>query len=59
MAKYRVLQTSFIDNNLVNEGVIIEYDGEASHNLELIKPGKKSGSDKQNDDAPPAEGDLV
>lgn len=59
MAKYRVLQTSFIDNRLVHEGEIIEYDGDAGHNLELIEPEKKAGSKKRNDDAPPAEGDLV
>lgn len=59
MAKYRVLQTSFIDNKLVHEGEIVEYDGEASHNLELIEPEKKAGSKKRNDAASPAEGDLV
>lgn len=59
MAKYRVLQTSFIDNKLVNEGEIVEYDGEAGHNLELIEPEKKAGSKKRTDDATPAEGDLV
>lgn len=37
MAKYRVLETSFIDNKLVQPGDEIEYDGEASANLELIE----------------------
>lgn len=36
MAKYRVLEKSFIDNHLVEEGEIIEYEGEASGNLELV-----------------------
>lgn len=37
MAKYRVLEKSFINNALVDEGAIIDYDGEASANLELIE----------------------
>ncbi len=36
MPQYRVLQKSFIDNKLVDEGEIIEYHGEVSDNLELI-----------------------
>jgi hypothetical protein len=38
MAKYRVLTKSYIDSAIVNEGDVIEYDGEASANLELIEP---------------------
>lgn len=38
MAKYRVLSKSYIDGSIVDEGDIVEYDGEASANLELIEP---------------------
>ena len=38
MAKYRVLTKSYIDSSIVNEGDIVEYDGVASDNLELIGP---------------------
>jgi len=37
MAQYKVLQKSFINNNIVEEGEIVEYDGKAGSNLELIK----------------------
>ena len=37
MAQYKVLQKSFINNNIVEEGEIVEYDGKAGTNLELIK----------------------
>lgn len=40
MPQYRVLHTSFINNAIVQEGAVIDYDGEAGPNLELIK-GKK------------------
>jgi hypothetical protein len=46
MAKYRVLQKSFIDSALVNEGDIVEYDGEPGHNLELIEPEAKTKGKK-------------
>ncbi len=36
MAQYTVLQKSFINDAIVEEGAIVEYDGEASDNLELI-----------------------
>jgi len=43
MAQYRVLQKSFINNAIVEEGAIVEYDGESSDNLELIpEPVKTS-----------------
>lgn len=42
MAQYRVLQRSFVNNALLEEGAIVEYDGEPSDNLELIKASKKS-----------------
>jgi hypothetical protein len=46
MPKYRVLEKSFINNTLVNEGDIVDYEGDVHDNLELIvdaKPPKKSG----------------
>jgi hypothetical protein len=36
MPQYRVLQKSFINNQLLDEGAVIEYDGEASDNLQLL-----------------------
>jgi signal peptidase I len=47
MAKYRVLSKSYIDGSIVDEGDIIEYDGEASGNLELIKPEAKANGGKK------------
>lgn len=40
MPQYRVLQTSFINNTIVQEGATIDYDGDAGPNLELIKAKK-------------------
>lgn len=40
MAKYRVLSKSFIDNHIREEGEIIDYDGDAADNLELIPEDK-------------------
>ena len=37
MALYKVLERSFVNNALLEEGAIVEYSGEASTNLELIK----------------------
>lgn len=42
MAQVRVLQKSFIGNRIVEEGEVVEYDGELSDNLELVKKGKKA-----------------
>jgi hypothetical protein len=51
MARYRVLQKSFINDAIVEEGEIIEYDGEAGANLELVDAKQaKGGADKE----PPA-----
>lgn len=36
--KYRVTRKSFINNALCDEGDIVEYDGNASDNLELVEP---------------------
>jgi len=46
MAQYRVLQKSFINDQIVEEGDIIEYDGEASVNLEPLDVDK-SGKGKK------------
>lgn len=63
MAKYRVLEPSFIDGLLIDQkmldaagpdGYIVEYTGEASHNLEPIdaKEAKKAAAETQaSDDA--------
>ena len=45
MAQYRVLQKSFINNVLAEEGEIVEYDGEVSDNLELIPEPVKTKKD--------------
>ena len=37
MARYKVLELSWIDNVLVHPGVIINYAGIASANLELVE----------------------
>lgn len=43
MPKYLVLQKSFIDNKLHEEGDIVEYDGVPAGNLEAIDaPAKKA-----------------
>lgn len=42
MAQVRVLQKSYIGNRIVEEGEVIEYDGELSDNLEQVKKGKKA-----------------
>jgi len=45
MAQYRVLQKSFINNMIAEEGDIVEYDGEPSDNLELIPEPAKTKKD--------------
>jgi hypothetical protein len=67
MAKYKVLSKSFINNRLFEEGEIVEMDGEAGSNLELIEyaKGKKAKSEPKADgDAevvaePKADGEAV
>jgi len=46
MAKYRVLQKSFINNALVEEGQVIEFDGEPSSHLELIEEDESESKPK-------------
>lgn len=40
--KYRVLTKSFINNAIREEGDIVEYDGKAGSNLELISAEDKA-----------------
>jgi hypothetical protein len=47
MAKYRVLEESYINLALVEEGTIIEYDGEVSSNLELVDDAPQRGRPKK------------
>ncbi len=54
MPTYRVLEKSFINNAIREEGDIVEYDGRASSNLELVdgsddeqtKPSKRKWEKK-------------
>lgn len=39
--KYRVLEKSFINSALAQEGDIVEYNGKPGSNLELIKEAAK------------------
>lgn len=41
MAKYKVLETCFIDNHLCQPGDVIDFEGETGPHLEKVKPGKK------------------
>lgn len=61
MAQYRVLQRSFIGNRLVDEGDVVDYEGEPSDNLECIDdaPSKKGKKPTPPDAPPPAGEDLV
>jgi hypothetical protein len=55
MPHYKVLQKSFINNTVHEEDAIIEYDGVAGSNLELIVDRSKSKAksvDQQNNDTP-------
>lgn len=46
MAKYRVLAKSFIGNTLVEEGTVVDYDGEPGPNLEpMDKQATKAAKD--------------
>lgn len=54
MAQYKVLQKSFINNNIVEEGDIVEYDGKPGTNLEPMK-SKRSAKPDASDEAPPTQ----
>lgn len=52
MPMYRVLVRSFINNAILEEGAVVEYDGEVSDNLALIedekpKRGRKAAADPE------------
>ena len=52
MAKYKVLERSFINHAIREPGDVVEYDGMPGPNLELVKegaPGKKSDGGKKPD----------
>jgi len=40
MPRYLVLAKSFINNTIVEEGEVVEYDGKPGSNLELVKATK-------------------
>lgn len=46
MPKYKVLAKSFINNSIVEEGEIVDYDGKPGSNLERIKDDKPRGGRK-------------
>lgn len=50
MAKYKLLEKSFINGSLRPAGEIVEYDGKAGKNLELVK---ERGRPKANPDPVP------
>jgi len=45
MAKYRVLQKSFVGNRIVEEGAIVDYEGEVSDNLEPVEAAQSEKGD--------------
>ena len=62
MPQYRVKETSFINNKLVQEGDVVEYDGRPGKNLELIKgkaPKAPKADEPAADEKPEDETELV
>lgn len=55
MPKYKVLQKSFIGNRIVEEGEIVDYDGEPSENLEPVDKAAKKAAASVDADATAAE----
>lgn len=57
MARYRVLERSFIDNRLVEPGEEVEYEGLPGHNLEPLDKAAKAAAAKapRPEDAEPGE----
>ena len=49
MPKYKVIQKSYINNKIVEEGEIVEYDGEVFENLELVKKGKAKAESQESE----------
>ncbi len=58
MAQYRVLTQSFINGELFAEGALVEYDGEVSENLELVKKGSKAAAAPADEPAEPSFSDV-
>jgi len=58
MAQYRVLTQSFINGELFAEGALVEYDGEVSDNLELVKKGSKAAAAPADEPAAPSFSDV-
>ena len=55
MAKYRVLEKSFINNAIVDEGDEVDYSGEPGPNLELIEKARPGRPARQSEAEQPAE----
>lgn len=55
MPKYRVLETSFIGERLVEPGEVIDYEGKAAHNLELVEEKGAKRAPKAKADEPAAD----
>lgn len=61
MPKVRVLEKSFINNTIVEEGEIVEYEGKLGTNLELVeeedepKPAIKKWKAGKSSDTEPAD----
>lgn len=49
MAKYRVLEQSFINDKLAEKGDIIDFTGAPGSNLELVKNQKTAPVDNTDD----------
>lgn len=51
MPRYKVLEKSFINDSIAEEGDIIEFNGKPSSNLELIEEAKGKAPAKKKEDA--------
>lgn len=51
MAQYLVVEKSFIDNRIVEEGATVEFSGEPGPNLQLVD-AQATGKNKKGQDAP-------
>jgi hypothetical protein len=49
MPKFRVLEKSFIDNSIAEEGKIVEYDGVPGKNLEPVDAAGEKLAEKASD----------
>lgn len=54
MPTYRVLEKSFINNAIREEGELVEYNGRPSKNLELVSGGEIEEGEAFADEAPKA-----